>query len=308
MPRTPSPDPDVDAARLAAADETTLLHLGGPPAAWGNLGLWPADGYAAAARALADAVAAAGGLDAGHRVLSYGSGAGEELGHWVDARGAESALGVDPMVAAHSPAPAIGDSRITVLRASALAPLPADLVPHGGFDTVLCVDAAYHFSPRATWLQRAFELLAPGGGIAFCDLGGTPPRSAALRAMLGFAARATGVDARELCSADEAVRRVADAGFIDVEVRALDEAVLGGFERFVDEHSRRFAIDAQHPGWRRVTGTAWLIRQARPRGLGYLLLSGRKPQRGDSRRRSAASSASTEIGLVQCSRKPAASA
>jgi SAM-dependent methyltransferase len=38
------------------------------------------------------------------------------------------------------------------------------------FDAVMCVDAAYHLRPRQAFLRQAFELLRPGGRLAYTDL------------------------------------------------------------------------------------------------------------------------------------------
>ena len=89
----------------AAHRQRQLLHQGGRPGTWGNLGLW-ADGgdapdliattdYAGACRALALSVGDAAGLQPGARVLSLACGAGDELLLWTDHFGASRVLGVE---------------------------------------------------------------------------------------------------------------------------------------------------------------------------------------------------------------------
>jgi ribosomal protein L11 methylase PrmA len=84
--------------------ERALLHRGGRRGTWGSLGLWhdQADDYAEACEALARAVGAAAGIEPGERVLSIGSGAGDELLLWAQAFGAAEVWGVerDPLLVA----------------------------------------------------------------------------------------------------------------------------------------------------------------------------------------------------------------
>lgn len=226
--------------------QSELLHRHGTPAQWGNLGLWPAPDYAAAARALALRVGAAARLGPGQRVLSLASGAGEELRLWHEAFGVASAVGTE--------------------RGSGP-------VPTGPFEAVVCVDAAYHFVPRAAWLAEALVRLRPGGRLAFTDL------TLAGRAgwLVRGAARACGLDAGEILTAEGRTRQLRAAGFVEVVAEPLDSEVLDGFAAFVAAQRRRLGRDASGPAWRRVAGTAALIRPCRAAGLGYALFSARRP-------------------------------
>jgi SAM-dependent methyltransferase len=162
-----------------------LLHRGGTPGAWGNLGLWPgAADYATACRALAQRVGEAARLQPGDQLLSVACGAGEELRLWREHFGAHDLLGIEPDAALAAAARAHG----RVLQQDALAPLK------GRFDAVLCVDAAYHFTPRQAWLHAMAQRLRPGSRIAFTDLVLDSRPSAPLRR----AAAWCGVDADDL--------------------------------------------------------------------------------------------------------------
>jgi SAM-dependent methyltransferase len=265
----------------AAARQRALLHQGGTAGDWGNLGLWTADpaDYAGACRALASAVGRAAGLQPGDRVLSLACGAGEELRLWTDAFGAAAVLGVeiDPAAAAVARAACAGDPRIGVLCRPALVggelPASADGAP---FDAVVCVDAAYHLSPRRALLAAACQRLRPGGRLAYGDLslraGGTRP-SAGLRA----AARLCGVPADDLLPLDSQVQRLQQLGFTDVRAQVLDEAVLGGFVRFVRRQAAAQELRPWQTGWRAVATTAALVPPCRAAGLGYALLSATWP-------------------------------
>ena len=258
-------------------DENSLLHAGGRASGWGNLGLWPAVDYASACEALADRVAQAVGPLRGARVLSPGSGRGAELWRWTSRHGAAQAVGLDPAATGtpdrRRPARHV-QPRVLTLQADARHMTEA---AGGGFDRVLCVDAAYHVAPRDHWLRQAHQALRPGGRLAFTDLTLAPsgPRLQATRLLLAGPARAAGIAVGQLLPASAAVERLRRAGFDEVRVEVLDEAVLDGFVRFVRAQSRRLGRRATGPGWRRVAATARLIPLARRLGLGYALFAAR---------------------------------
>lgn len=249
-----------------------LLQHGGPAAGWGNLGLWLQDGpYADAAATLALAVGQAAQLQAGQRVLSMACGAGDELLLWVQAFNVDQALGCDRDPAAL----ALARQRIATAglaaRCAVQAQVPAQ-APEGAFDAVLCVDAAYHLSPRRAWLDQVHGLLKPGGRLAFTDLVLDRGSSAGLR----LAARLCGVAADDLVEVEQRQQQLRDAGFDDVQQQRLDGAVLEGFARFVRRQSRLLGWQALRPAWWPARITAGLIAPCRAAGLGYALYSARR--------------------------------
>ena len=258
-----------------------LLHHGGPDGDWGNLGLWAgAWHYADACAALADAVAAAADLQRGHRVLSLACGAGEELLHWVQVYGAASAVGVeaDAALAARARQRAARAGLVAqcpVVVQPALAWVTQRSVADGRFNAVLCVDAAYHLSPRTALFKPVRRLLARGGRLAFTDLvldrRGGPSR------LLSGAAALCGVPLADLVTVAERVRQLKAAGFVDVHTQRLDDQVLDGFARFVPLQRRRLGAAAWHPAWLKPALTAALIGPCRRAGLGYALFSARQP-------------------------------
>lgn len=256
--------------------ERALLHRGGRPGTWGNLGLWrdAEDDYAGACSALARAVADAAGLRAGDAVLDLACGAGDELQLWLDAYGAGRVHGVelDPRLA-QAARQRLGP-RATVQQGSALA---ASMPPGLGFDRVLCVDAAYHLRPRADVLQAAWRALKPGGTLAYTDLCLEPAAGSRGALVLRAAARLCGLAADELLDAAAQRARLEALGYAGVQVQRLDDPVLGGFVRFVRQQGPRVARTALHRDWRRPGLTARLIGPCRRAGLGYLLLSATRP-------------------------------
>ena len=269
--------------RWPRASQAELLHHGsGSPASvgagWASLGSWhEAADYPGAARALAVAVGRAAGLDRGQRVLSLACGAGDELLLWRDVFGAAEVVGVErdrtaADTARQRLAAAGHGAASSVLTADVMALAPA---PLGLFDTVLCVDAAYHFAPRFDFLQRAGALLRPGGRLAFSDLVRTP--AAGQRPLLRAAARLCGLSFDELLPDDDQQRRLQAAGFVDIQLQRLDDEVLGGFARFVAAQRRQLGVAAWQPAWLRPALTAAMIPPCRRLGLGYALLSARWP-------------------------------
>ena len=253
-----------------------LLHHGGTPGVWGSLGLWRgAADYAGACAALAAAVAQASGLQPGERVLSVGCGAGSELLLWLHGFGAAQAVGVEADATALAAARRLCAGRPLALHAGSGTALEALHLPAGSFDRVVCVDAAYHLRPLAAFLRGAWTLLRPGGGLAYTDL--VLDRPGAGFSVLRAAARLCGLHADDLAPAAAQLQRLQLAGYVDGRLERLDAAVLDGFARFAKAHEARLGRLAWTPGWRRAAVTARLVGPCRAAGLGYAMLSARKP-------------------------------
>jgi len=256
-----------------APSQGALLHHHGPKATWGNLGLWDsARHYADACTALARAVGRAAEIQPGDAVLSVACGAGDELLMWRRefAAGSIVAIEADPSAAEHARRLTAQDSAIEILTRSAPAPEP---LAAERFERVVCVDAAYHLSPRKRFLHQAFACLRPGGRLALTDLllpvGGAGP---------GFdtAARRCGIDPADLVSCGEYVARLKEAGFGKPHVESLDARVLAGFATFVARQSRVIGWSTLGHAWRRPLLTALLIRACGRRMPGYALITADK--------------------------------
>ena len=303
--------------------ETQLLHHGGRPGGWGSLGWWDAapdtldtpdtpdtpdrrntpnapyapDGpidYHSACTALARHVACAAGLSAGARVLSVACGDGEELRLWAQCFGAGTVVGVelDAVRVQRARAATAALAGVRVLQGSGDALLTLGL-PDASFDHVLCVDAAYHLQPRTAFLQAAFKLLRPGGTLAYNDLLIDGSGSRWRHTALALGARLCGLPAGSLCDGPAQRQRLHQIGFVELQLQRVDDAVLGGFTRFVAQQGRRLPGGPWQAGWRRVALTAMLIPPCRAAGLGYAMLSARKPLATGAAATAAASASAT---------------
>jgi len=267
------------AARLFT--ERAMLHAGGRSGTWGSLGCWSADtpDYASACEALTARVADAARVEPGARLLCLACGAGDELQWLLQARAAADVSAVERdahLVLAARERTAAAAGRVQVLQGDACAPGELGLAP-AAFDQVLCVDAAYHLRPREQVLQQAWNLLRPGGRLAYTDLCLEPTTARWRTPLLRTAAALCGLSAQDLLPAAAHVARLQRLGYEDVQCTDLTDAVLGGFARFVQRQGRQVAPPGWARGARRAIWTARLIGPCRAAGLGYLLLSGRKP-------------------------------
>jgi hypothetical protein len=159
-----------------------------------------------------------------------------------------------------------------------------DLVS-GRFDRIVCVDAVYHLGPRAPLLRAARTRLFAGGGLAYTDLvlDGAAASAAGRRAVLRVGAGLSGVAFAEVHDSGTALEQLREAGFDEVGVTRLDEAVLDGFCTYATRQARRLGLAARASlAWRRVAATAWLIRLGRDAGLGYALYTGRVAEVADT--------------------------
>lgn len=249
--------------------ERRLLHAGAADTGWHNLGRWaPGDDYAGAARRLGDAVGTAAGVSSGARVLDLACGAGASLRMWRDDFDAGVVVGVelDADAVGEARAACAGDPVIEVRRGDAR---DAEARDDGAFDAVVCVDAAYHL-PLPALATRAARALRPGGGLGLSTLVRPDGSSALARAGMAAGARLCGVASGQPASAAELARALEAAGFVDIDVSRVDDEVLGGFRRYVEQLDLRWR-DADA---RRVLATAALIDQLA--GLGYAVVRARR--------------------------------
>ena len=141
------------------------------------------------------------------------------------------------------------------------------------FDAVICVEAAFHFNTRDTFLHETLRVLKPGGTLVLSDM--LFRRGYRPFAGLGHIPRAN------LAPSLDAFRsRLAAAGFEAIDVQDATQACLGGFQR----HVARWPASERRSG-RMGLGkciTASLLGWAAAMYLGavcrnYMIVSARKP-------------------------------
>lgn len=247
--------------------DTDLSLLDDDDSGWGNLGLWPSDAaalptYADACRALARRVGDAAALAPGESVLELACGSGVSLAFWQRVFGV-TAAGIDCRLPERAAGLAAYRGRMDRL------PLPAALAGRR-FDAVLCIDAAYHADSLADFSACAAGALRTNGRLAFTTLLRGPrwrEGSLAARGLQVALARAN-IPAASVLAEDEARAVLAGAGYAQVTLLHLDDAVLAGFADYVDRRAARLPLSRRlSSGWLKIRATAALCRHAHRQGL-----------------------------------------
>ncbi|KAL3927678.1 MAG: hypothetical protein SGPRY_002717 [Prymnesium sp.] len=139
---------------------------------WCNLGLWPSPSFKQACEALATKLGEAVGLSRGDVVLDCGVGYGDQCELWL------SGFGVSRIVALEfsSHLADAARRRLLPLEAIAVHTCSATAIPSevasaaAGCDAVVCLDCAYHFDTRETFLKQAGSLVRAGGVYGAIDI------------------------------------------------------------------------------------------------------------------------------------------
>ena len=258
--------------------EPALLNGAGALTRWANLGFWmDATTYPEAAAELARRVGRAAKLGPGDVVLDLACGHGDSLLMWVREFDVAKVVGIEPdpalvvEVTARIKALGLGD-RIILRSEKAEWLVPSQVCP--GVTAVVCVDAAYHFETRETWLKALAKDLPAGTRLGFSDLFGSSRarRSKRIRAMLAGA----GIPLENLWSPQDAEPVLADAGWNCERLVRCGPQVLGGFARFVRRTALRMLARPGQGGWRAL-GTAIAISvAARDERLEYGIVTARR--------------------------------
>jgi MPBQ/MSBQ methyltransferase len=134
-----------------------------------NWGYWKSDTETQreACRNLVDLVVSS--VPAGERVLDAGCGLGGLEEHLARERPSAQVVGInvleDQLEVCRGRAPG---ATFVQMDATELS------FPDHRFDTVFCIEAAFHFPSRAKFLSEAFRVLAPGGHLAMADIVSVP--------------------------------------------------------------------------------------------------------------------------------------
>lgn len=244
---------------------------------WTNLGFWRGvRRYGEAARELARRVGEAAKLTEGDIVLDCACGYGDSIRLWIEHFGVKHVFAVepDPAITAHivQRVKLWGlKDRVTVLTMRAEAVVLAQHAP--GITAVVCVDAAYHFNTRSSWLAALGRQLPPDTRIGLADLSIARLRYSRLVAAI---ARRTGIPEVNLWALDEIEPQMSEAGFIVDRLLRCGREVLGGFARYVVLAPLRFLAQPQRGGWRAIATALGILAARRGQRLEYVLIAAHK--------------------------------
>jgi len=268
----PAPRPAVDPALLNGARADTR---------WANLGFWRGTrSYPDAAAMLAHRVGRAAGLGPGDVVLDLACGLADSCALWIREFGVARVVGVepDPLVVAEATARVkawgLAD-RIVLRRERAEWVQPALAIP--GITAIVCVDGAYHFHARASWLRALARDVPIGTRLGLADLLVTTRGRRSAR-LLATAARA-GIPAENLWTASDVEPALGDCGWrLDRLVRCGRE-VLGGFAAHARRHWPRWILRPAAGGWRALGTAAAILAAGVDRRLDYAIIAARSVAR-----------------------------
>ena len=171
---------------VVAWDSLQPTRPGSEPTYWRNLGYWTDSTRTLdeACRGLANRLADAAEVRAGHDVLDVGCGLGESTMLLADRLRGDDAgesrlVGLD-LTAEHiagARARGHGDTPEFVVASAVDLPFPA-----ASFDRVLALECAFHFPDRTEFFAQAHRVLRPGGVLGMADVLVSPGFARTLRA------------------------------------------------------------------------------------------------------------------------------
>ncbi len=237
---------------------------------WSNLGDWRnTNDYVIACQQLAAQVGLAAGLSTTSRLLDLGCGQGASLAFWqshfsvADITALELQAECVEQMKRYQPAAVqlIAQGRFDQL------PLAAELeaaINRQPFDTVVCVDAAYHARSLLSFAQVAKHSLGGGGHVALSTL-----MLSSRWQQASFWQKQT--HQRLLALAEIPMLSVLDQlqiehtlssmGFRNIKIEWLDEAVLEGFSHHASRISNTLKPSAKWTkSWLKIAMTARLCR------------------------------------------------
>lgn len=228
-----------------------------PQSSWGNLGYWDVDTscFVKANENLANHLAELAGLSEASRLCDLGFGCGEQIYHWLNTYACQMITAYNPSTIQFNfasqrlqnklSAAGYGLERVRLIQKRA----EAMRVEVENFDTIIALDAAYHFDKRQEVFKRSYLSLVAGGSLAFTDMlladgakekGLYPPLWFRLLLRLGGVPKANLVDMQTLRA------QLEELGFKDFRFHDITDMVFPGIANYLS-----LFIEARRSLWKR---------------------------------------------------------
>jgi len=238
---------------------------------WNNLGDWQiATSYEQACRDLARRHAVMAGLSAHDQLLELACGYGASLDLWREQfqvshiRALEyRQCCVDVIQQASASTNQATTGKIEVLQGRFDQPLPAALAQQS-FDTVLCVDAAYHATSLAAFLDTARMVLRPNGILCFSTLMWTDEAAKKSDLQVKICQQLlqlAQIPAASVLSRTQIISLLEQSGWIDVQIQPIEQHVFAGFARWIDQQHAHLSTRQRYSmAWQKIRATARLCK------------------------------------------------
>lgn len=252
---------------------------------WLNLGFWSnTKDFSTACQSLALLLADAVNLNKNDVILDVGFGCGDQILLWIQQFGVSKVVGLNveesQVLFARQRFKDLGLSEQIELITESATKL-GDLLEGrtDRFNKVLCLDSAYHFASRNTFLTQTPSLLCPGGKIGITDI--VVPSSHLsmidyiLQRLVSFL---TGIPRDNLWTIEEYTSRLEVCGYTQVQIFVLDSKfVFGGLSEFI-HHQRKLMGDiVSESNWTFYRIVAWIMNLISNRSLfNYVVISAQK--------------------------------
>lgn len=157
-------------------------------------------------------------------------------------------------------------------------------LPRDSFDSVICIDSAYHFNTRSSFLRGAFDALVPGGHLALTDLILSPSLSLFDRLLFRVIFYLAHVPNNNMVELDAYQRRLEGIGYEDISIDDISDRVFDGLIEFIEARDKSQLRRIFNSEWNGLVGYAKVMKwwsqagvEGKTRKLSFVLVGARKP-------------------------------